>query len=44
MVGLSLILFRRHDRGTPLPYGPYLAAAGAIALFAGKPLASFYLP
>jgi leader peptidase (prepilin peptidase)/N-methyltransferase len=44
VVGLSLILFRRHEQGTPLPYGPYLAAAGAIALFAGKPLASFYLP
>jgi leader peptidase (prepilin peptidase)/N-methyltransferase len=44
LVGVALILFRRHDRGTPLPYGPYLAAAGAIALFAGRPLASLYLP
>jgi leader peptidase (prepilin peptidase)/N-methyltransferase len=44
VVGIALILFRRHDRGSPLPYGPYLAAAGAIALFAGRPLASLYLP
>ncbi len=44
VVGIALILFRRHEQRDPIPFGPYLAAAGAIALFAGKPLASFYLP
>jgi leader peptidase (prepilin peptidase)/N-methyltransferase len=44
IVGIALIVFRRHDRAVPLPYGPYLAAAGAIALFAGPSLARLYLP
>ncbi|HEX4886251.1 MAG TPA: A24 family peptidase [Casimicrobiaceae bacterium] len=44
LVGIALIVARRHDRAAPLPYGPYLAAAGAIALFAGRPLAALYLP
>lgn len=44
VVGIALIVFRRHDRATPMPYGPYLAAAGAIALFAGRPLVALYLP
>jgi prepilin signal peptidase PulO-like enzyme (type II secretory pathway) len=28
----------------PMPFGPYLATAGAFALFFGQPLARFYLP
>jgi leader peptidase (prepilin peptidase)/N-methyltransferase len=44
LVGLALIVFRRHDGAAPLPYGPYLAVAGAVALFAGRPLAALYLP
>lgn len=44
LVGVGLIAFRRHDRATPLPYGPYLAAAGALALFFGQPLSRLYLP
>jgi leader peptidase (prepilin peptidase)/N-methyltransferase len=44
LVGIGLIVFRRHDRSVPLPYGPYLAVAGAIALFAGPALIRLYLP
>jgi leader peptidase (prepilin peptidase)/N-methyltransferase len=33
VVGIALILFARHGRETPIPFGPYLAAAGVIALF-----------
>ena len=44
VVGITLILMRRHERAAPLPYGPYLAAAGAIALFAGPTLIALYLP
>jgi leader peptidase (prepilin peptidase)/N-methyltransferase len=35
VVGISLILFGGHKRGKPIPFGPYLAAAGLIALLYG---------
>jgi leader peptidase (prepilin peptidase) / N-methyltransferase len=44
LVGIGLIVLRRHDRAAPLPYGPYLAVAGAIALFSGPTLVRLYLP
>jgi leader peptidase (prepilin peptidase)/N-methyltransferase len=44
VIGIALILFQGRDHATPLPFGPYLAIAGAIALFAGPPLAALYLP
>lgn len=37
-VGLSLMVFARHGRDKPIPFGPYLAAAGLIALFWGDQL------
>jgi len=43
VVGVTLILFARHERSTPIPFGPYLAAAGVIALFWGKPVTASYL-
>lgn len=43
VVGISMILFGGHSRQVPIPFGPYLAAAGAIALFWGKYLTSLYL-
>ena len=43
VVGISLIVFARHGRDIPIPFGPYLAAAGIIALFWGKPLTQQYL-
>lgn len=42
-VGIALILFARHGRNVPIPFGPYLAAAGLIALFWGERLTSHYL-
>ena len=44
IVGISLIVFTKHGRNTPIPFGPYLAAAGVIALFWGKPLSQMLLP
>jgi leader peptidase (prepilin peptidase)/N-methyltransferase len=38
VVGLALIAFRRHERSTPLPFGPYLAIAGMVAMFWGGAL------
>ena len=40
VVGLSLIAFRQHDRAQPIPFGPYLAAAGWIGLLWGPQLSS----
>lgn len=41
VVGISLIVFARHGRDKPIPFGPYLAAAGLIALFYGGPISRF---
>lgn len=41
VVGISLIVFAKHGRDKPIPFGPYLATAGMIALLAGKPLAQY---
>ncbi|KIF81906.1 prepilin peptidase [Noviherbaspirillum autotrophicum] len=43
LVGISLILFARHGRDTPIPFGPYLAAAGVIALLYGRSIVEAYL-
>lgn len=43
VVGISLILFAKHGRNNPIPFGPYLAAAGMIAMLFGKPLVQTYL-
>jgi leader peptidase (prepilin peptidase)/N-methyltransferase len=38
LVGICLIVFTRHGRNVPIPFGPYLAVAGMIALFWGETL------
>lgn len=43
VVGIALMVFARHGRNVPIPFGPYLAAAGIIALIWGKPLTRAYL-
>ena len=42
-VGVSLIVFARHARSQAIPFGPYLAGGGVIALFWGKDLTQAYL-
>jgi leader peptidase (prepilin peptidase)/N-methyltransferase len=42
VVGIALILLARHGRNVPIPFGPYLAAAGVIALLWGRPLTQAY--
>jgi leader peptidase (prepilin peptidase)/N-methyltransferase len=41
-VGIGLILLRQHGRQVPIPFGPYLAGAGLLTLYFGKPLAGLY--
>lgn len=43
VVGIALIIFAKHGRDKPIPFGPYLAAAGLLALFYGKAIAHAYL-
>ena len=43
VVGIALIVLARHGRNVPIPFGPYLAGAGVIALFWGKSLNQTYL-
>ncbi|MBS1143523.1 MAG: prepilin peptidase [Proteobacteria bacterium] len=42
-VGITLIVAARHGRNVPIPFGPYLAAAGGIALFWGDSITRSYL-
>ncbi|HEX7812766.1 MAG TPA: A24 family peptidase [Burkholderiales bacterium] len=43
VVGVSMIVFARHGRNTPIPFGPYLAVAGLIAMFWGETINRTYL-
>jgi leader peptidase (prepilin peptidase) / N-methyltransferase len=43
LVGIYLMIVRRHGRDVPIPFGPYLAAAGWIALIWGPDLVQRYL-
>ena len=43
VVGISLIVFARHGRNVPIPFGPYLVLGGLIALFWGDALLRYYL-
>ncbi len=43
VVGITLIVVARHGRNIPIPFGPYLAGGGLIALFWGQPLTQGYL-
>lgn len=42
-IGITLILLRRHQRSEPLPFGPYLAGAGWLALLWGEKWSTLYL-
>jgi leader peptidase (prepilin peptidase)/N-methyltransferase len=43
VVGIALMILARRGRDVPIPFGPYLAGAGLIALFWGAPLVDHYL-
>ncbi len=43
VIGILLILVRGRDRNIPIPFGPYLAAAGWIALMWGPQIVGGYL-
>jgi len=43
VIGIALIVLRGRDRNVPIPFGPYLAAAGWIALMWGPQIMGGYL-
>lgn len=43
VLGLALIAARRQQRDTPIPFGPFLAAAGWISLMWGEQINTTYL-
>jgi len=43
LVGLTLMALNRHERSVPMPFGPYLAAAGWITMLWGDIIARMYL-
>jgi leader peptidase (prepilin peptidase)/N-methyltransferase len=43
VLGVALIVVRGRDRQLPMPFGPFLAAAGWIALVWGADLSAAWL-
>jgi len=43
VIGIGMIIFVKRDHAIPIPFGPYLAAAGWIALLWGEPINQLYL-
>lgn len=43
VVGVALIVLARRGRNVPIPFGPYLAAAGLLALYWGQELTQSHL-
>jgi len=36
LVGIALMVFKRHDRNIPIAFGPYIAGAGLVMLLVGN--------
>lgn len=43
IIGISMILMVKHDKNKPIPFGPYIAIAGWIALLWGNDINQLYL-
>ena len=43
VIGITLILFKGREHGQPMPFGPFLAAAGWITLLWGNDFINLYL-
>jgi leader peptidase (prepilin peptidase) / N-methyltransferase len=44
VVGIFLIVLARRGREVPIPFGPYLAAAGFIVMLAGSEFTRLIIP
>ena len=43
VIGITMIIFAKRDHNIPIPFGPYLAAAGWLALLWGNDINRLYL-
>lgn len=43
VIGISMVVLTKKDHRTPIPFGPYLAAAGWLALLWGEQINTLYL-
>jgi leader peptidase (prepilin peptidase)/N-methyltransferase len=43
LLAMVLLLLRKHQMANPLPFGPYLAIAGWVAIIWGRPITEAYL-
>jgi leader peptidase (prepilin peptidase)/N-methyltransferase len=43
IVGIALVVLAKRGREVPIPFGPYLATAGVVAIFQGDQLTQYYL-
>ena len=43
IAGITLVACKRASRDTPLPFGPYLAAAGLLVLYCGDTVSAIWL-
>jgi leader peptidase (prepilin peptidase)/N-methyltransferase len=43
IIGISMVIFGDRDHNVPIPFGPYLAAAGWLALLYGNNIIQLYL-
>jgi leader peptidase (prepilin peptidase)/N-methyltransferase len=43
VIGVCMIVFRGRDRTIPIPFGPYLAAAGWLSLLWGQDILHIYM-
>jgi leader peptidase (prepilin peptidase)/N-methyltransferase len=43
IVGIAFIIFFGRDRRLPIPFGPFLCAAGWIAFMWGEEITRYYL-
>ena len=43
VIGIAMVILVKKDHNTPIPFGPYLAAAGWLALIWGEQINTLYL-
>jgi leader peptidase (prepilin peptidase)/N-methyltransferase len=43
IVGITMIAFKKLNQGTPIPFGPYIAVAGWIAMIWGESITQWYI-
>ncbi len=43
VIGIAFIVFLRHDRRVPIPFGPFLCLAGWVAALWGESITTLYL-